>query len=313
MRLFIKKLALFVAPFCIYGAFIVLTDPFDFLSHRSILSEETKLRTAARLNPFLWKMNKFRELACPNILLGDSRMGHVPTVEIKSITGEEYFDFSYGGATLREILDTFRFAAKHVRLHNVVVGINFNLYSQRSQADRTGAYDSMAANPFLYFLDRTVCKSALYGVYADYLHGDPAVGIPPMSREAFWKHQLEFAATLYRQYERPQTYKQELQQMTEYCRNNHIRCSFIILPTHADLQKMVQTARLDAEYEQFKKDIAGLGVTFDFDYPTELTSNARNFMDPFHFTDSVGAIVAREVWEDKPQYGRKLNGRLSSL
>jgi hypothetical protein len=307
MERLLKHFALFSVPFCIYATFIVVTDPFNFLFNHSLIAESTKQKTAGLINPPLWKMSQFDRTPRPNILVGDSRMGHVPIRAIREITGQQYFNFWYGGATLREMIDTFWFAAKRTRLQNVVIGINFNVYNDRSFVSRTDTYAEVRANPFMYFVDHGVARSAVLGAYTDWFHGHANLSIPSMSRRQFWHYQIETAIAKYADYERPKRYRADLEKVTAYCRQNGINCTFIIFPTHVDLQKVVKKMQLTEEFEEFKRDLASMAVTYDYDYVNPLTMDASNFADPFHFTDSVGGELVREIWEHHLRYGRKLS------
>jgi hypothetical protein len=306
IRLF-RRLMLFSLPFWVYAIFVGATDPFNFFSRHSLISEQIKEKTAALINPPLWKMNQFSRTPFENILLGDSRMGHLPTREIHSVSGQKYFDFSYGGASLREIVDTFWFAEKHAHLKNVVIGVNFSLYNERNVAARAGTYSQFCSNRLLYFVDHSVVKASILGAYADWFNQDLTFGVPRMSRQEFWESQLQKAERMYSSYERPKRYRAELGKITAYCQKNSLKCSFIIFPTHIDLQRLVETARLNKEYQEFKCDLARMTVTYDYDYQNDLTANASNFADPFHFTDSVGGELVREIWTNRLQYGRQLH------
>jgi hypothetical protein len=320
MTRFLWKVGLLALPFLLYAGFIIATDPFDIVLGHSLVSEQTKLATAALLNPPLWKMNKFVKSPKENVQLGDSRMGHLRAADIRDVSGEDYFNFSFGGASLQEMIDTFWFAARRTNLKNVIIGMNFNVYNDPTKGDknnslyssRCGTYEEVRANPLVYMLDWDVMQSAVYGAEADWLHINPQIGIPNMSRQAFWRHQLDYGAKMYHDYQHPARYYAALQEVAAYCRRNKVGLTFIIFPSYIELQNMVETARLTGEYERFKNDLAGLAVTYDYDLPTELTTNADNFADPFHFKDSVGNIMIREIWQQRLHFGRRLGGDVRS-
>jgi hypothetical protein len=53
---------------------------------------------------------------------------------------------------------------------------------------------------------------------------------------------------------------------------------------------------LQHQEERFKNDLQKLGDLYDFDFPSLLTKNKNNFKDPYHFSDSVGIIVVKELF-----------------
>src|ERR1043165_2311215 len=123
-RKFLSRLLLFVLPLLLYPLFIYVVDPFNFLNPRSPISDEAKLLTAAKLNPFIWKMNMFMRKPAANILLGDSTVATLRAQKIQELTGEEYFNFAYSGGTFKEAVNTFWFAAQSGPLRKGYLGID---------------------------------------------------------------------------------------------------------------------------------------------------------------------------------------------
>src|SRR5271166_4620189 len=137
MTYFLKRLFQFGVPFGLYALLIYLIDPFNFLGGPSIVSNQVKMRTAYPLNYCLWKMPAFARHPLPQLLLGDSRMDALRSERVKELTGADYFNLAYGGATLREIIGSFWFASRHTNLSRVYIGLDFNLYTDYEQYDRT--------------------------------------------------------------------------------------------------------------------------------------------------------------------------------
>jgi len=61
-----------------------------------------------------------------------------------------------------------------------------------------------------------------------------------------------------------------------------------------------------AEYRQFKKVIASIAPTYDFDRTSPLTEDARNFSDPVHYTGQWGERMTREICLDRTVYSVRL-------
>jgi len=251
-------------------------------------------------------MNLFRRAPQGKILLGDSRMLALRTERLREASGEDYFNFAYGGASLREMIDTFWFAARRTKLEKVYIGLSLNVYNDYNVTDRAKLFTSVEENPALYFVNRTVLESALYGAHSTLTGVDPQLGVPTMTRDAFWQDQLQnVTGAYYKSYVYPSKYKQELRKIADYCREHGIEFSFIIFPTHADARRLVADFRLERENELLRRDLAGLATVYDFDYENEVTTNAANFDDPNHYTRPVGEMIVREVWQGRRQYARK--------
>lgn len=301
MRIFWVRLLLFTSPWVAYCLAIYLVDPFCFLNAPAIISPQVKFPIANQLNPCLWKMHQFRGQPVGSILLGDSRMDSIRASEVSAAAGEPYFNLAYGGATLREVVDTFWFAQRQTRLRNVFIGINLNLYTGSSYAERTKTYLTIESNPAIYFVNRSVLEAAWDDVYSKVSGVDLHLGVPKMSREEFWQLQLgPGIEPFYSQYSYPDRYKNDLQTIAEFCRGHGIRLVFIIFPTHVDLQNRIQDFHLSAAATRLRDDLSSMADTYDFDFPSDLTRDKQNFMDPFHFNHEIGSRLISEIWGRAP-------------
>ncbi len=309
MAHFLKRLCWFAMPFLVYAQFIVLADPYNFLRDRSLISDDVKPRTAYPLNYCLWKMPLFARHPSPNLLLGDSRMLAVSPDRVKALTGQDYFNLAYGGGTLREIVSSFWFASEHARLRHVYIGLAFNLYTDYEQLDRTAEVLTIERAPASYFINRTVLKASLFGVAAQWGGYDPKIGAVTENRDSFWAFELGPTTDgFYSRHVYPRRYHQKLEEIAQYMKNQNAELTFIIFPTHVDLQKRVQAFHLEDEYARFKLDAGKLAITYDFDYPNELTQNRENFSDPYHCRSERLDQVIREVWSGNLKYARRLGG-----
>jgi hypothetical protein len=305
-RRLVKRGLVFGLPFCLYALFILLADPFDFLGASRAIPDDVKLQTSFQLNPCLWKMNEFRRAPRENVLLGDSRMMSLHSERIKELTGADFYNFAYGGASLREIIDTFWFAAGRVPLRRVYVGLNLTVYNDYNYTDRTKTYTTIERDPALYFVNRTVLESALYGTYSRLTKTDLKLGTPTLDREAFWRDQLEHGnAGYYRSYVYPARYKKELEKVAAYCREHGVELAFVIFPSQVEAQRLIADYRLEAANEAFRRDLAALAPVYDFDYENDITANKENYSDPNHFVKPIGDQLIREVWLGQLRYARK--------
>lgn len=297
---------LFSLPLCLYAAFILVVDPFNFVGVSRAVPDDVKLRTAFQLNPCLWKMNEFNRRPQPNILLGDSRMMLLRAERIKELTGEDFYNFAYGGASLREMIDTFWFAARREPLRKVYVGLNLTVYDDYNYTERTKTYTTVARDPALYFVNRTVLQSAVYAAYSRLARADLKIGVPTEDRETFWGEQLERGnAGYYRSYVYPSNYRRELEQVAAYCREHGIELAFVIFPSHVEAQRLVGEYRLDDAARAMRRDLAALAPVYDFDYENQITLDRANYDDPNHFVKPVGDQLIREVWLGQLRYARK--------
>jgi hypothetical protein len=282
-----------------------MLDPFGYFHSSSLISEDTKLRTAARFNPCFWKMNQFRRKPSADILLGDSRMANLNPTQVERAAGEDYFNFAYGGASLNEIIDTFWFATRQVPLRKVFIGLNLNVYNDYNYTERTKLFATVQRNPALYFVNRTVLQSALYGAYSEATGTDPKIGVPTLNKEGFWQEELQSTASYYKNYVYPAKYKKQLMGVTQYCREHNVQLSFVIFPTYVEVQHLVSDYHLERENAMFRQDLASMGTTYDYDYENEITTQRANYTDPIHTNGQICNMIIREIWQGGRRYGRQ--------
>lgn len=305
MPLFFKRAALFLAPVFLYMSTIVIVDPFRYFHASDWLKMNSKDALAAGTDNALYKLVQFRNSPCENLILGDSRMYALDVNEIKKVTGDTYFNLSIFGATAREIMSTFWYATRQVRLRHVVIGMNFLLYNESVQRDRITGILPILSNPLLYFCDYNVPKSCWSLLWLRGASIKP-LGQPKMSRERFW-HWVLFEETVpgyLHNYQYPESYDSELSEIVAYCNSHDISVEFVIPPTHTDLQKRVKDYGLVAEETRFKNQLGRLAPTFDFEYPNRLTEDKSNFKDPMHYNAEVEKILVADIWGGGQEFVR---------
>ncbi len=303
MRTFLIKGTLFSLPFVIWGLLILLIDPYNYFRPTSpLIPNEVKAATSYRLNYAIWKMVGYRRDGCPNILLGDSRVDELDAALISQVAGEPYCNLGLGGGTLAEGCGLFHFAAQqaqreHRPLRQVYLGVNFSLYNAAAASDRVADAVAVLDNPLLYACNRNVLEAAWKNVAVRYFGAAAAIEKPPMSRDEFWHYELTaIVHSTYSRYAYPQQSYGQLREIAAYCRAHQIQLAFLILPTHVDLQRRAADYGLSAAEERFRADLAGLALVYDFDYPSDLTTDREDYGDPFHARSRVTEIVIREVW-----------------
>jgi hypothetical protein len=302
MKLFVQKVIILLTPFILFGLLMVLIDPYNYFNVSKIIDDQVKLETSYRLDNSLWKVIEYNRKPVPNILLGDSRIEGIDVNKIEEITGEKYYNFAYGGGTLPEVIDTFWYAAQKNKLKNVYIGINFNLYNFYISWNRFSPNSRLLKSPFLYVFNLTVINAFRYNIYRQYLNKIFKIGNPPFNKEEFWKYQIEVNSLLYyRKFKYADIYTGQLTKVVNYCQEKKINLTFIIPPTHIDLQNQITTFNLAVENRKFIRDLKTLGTIFDFDYPNDFTKNKDNFLDPYHCLKEINPIIP-VVWGHQQTY-----------
>jgi len=283
MRKFLLKLAVFFIPFPLYIGIVILIDPYNYLNVSNFVSKETKLETSAKFSPQLWKLIEFNHIKADKIILGDSRSARVNADHLKQTTGLEFYNFSYAGGTLIDMIETFWYAAKIQELKEAYFGINFNLYNDFERNNGVEQARSIMKNLLSYSFSKVVFRSMIQNIKRQFFVKDYTIGEPDMNRDEFWNYQLQaMGIRFYQKYKHPDEYLGKLSEISEYCKRNNIKLVFFMPPTHVELQKRIADFKLENDYTRFINDIAALGMYYNLDVPSNYTQNRKNFNDPFH-------------------------------
>ena len=135
----------------------------------------------------------------------------------------------------------------------------------------------MAQNPTLYFINRTVLQATAFSIYSAALNTDLKIGVPEMSREAFWNSVIYGPQTtrMFKNYLYPVKYRTQLLEVAQYARQHGIQLTFVIFPTHTDFQaRFLDAFGMQPQKQRLCRDLAAIATVFDFDYPNALTSDA---------------------------------------
>jgi len=270
------------------GCFNWVIDPFN--RNKKVDLGLPKEAVSSLMN---YQMYKILQYDSPSkIILGDSRSD---ALRAEYFADENVYNFSYGGGTLYEAIDTFWFANQG-NLKAVVLGVPFCIYTEANSVNRFPAAKQVTRNPLSYYLSPLVTKSGVMALLTKFTGHSFKTERPKMSKEQFWSHQLGPGTSMYYDmWSEPKVLKSRLIEMVEYCDSHDIELLFFIPPTHQDLQDKLIEYQLVDQYNSYKQTINNLGTVLDYDVPGEFTSDRDNFLDPYHFTKEVARDIAIDI------------------
>jgi|HubBroStandDraft_6_1064221.scaffolds.fasta_scaffold411065_2 hypothetical protein len=307
MGRFLSRAALFVLPFVVLALAIGVIDPFDCLGASSLVPEAAKAAAAEPLHNPLWKIVKFSRHPASRIILGDSSVGALDVGQLHALTGDDYFNLSYGGGTLAESIDTYWLAAAKVHLDAVYIGIGLINFNEYQNLNRVPEAQELATHPLKYLTNRIVLGAAFSAVYLQLTGRTAALETPPMTRAQFWQYQLDEAMPqLLHRYRYPEEFAKKLLAIAADCRAHGTKLVVIVPPIHVDLQEKIVALGRGPDDVRFRAFIRQLGTVCDMDYANAFTENRDNFSDPFH-TYSDATLIA-EVWGHRGEFSRCSSG-----
>jgi hypothetical protein len=305
LRLMWRRFFVFLLPiFGILGPAIYWVDPFALFRHVSPVPMVTREWYGRHTNQTLWKVLAFGRNPAPNVLLGDSQMAQLPEQEVDAVTGKTYANMAYAGGTLRESISTFWFVAGRTNLRQVYFGMSFMAYDSYPR-NRVPQAVQILDNHAMYFVNSDVMETGYYDV-ADRFFRHQTVFAPGISKEAFWKIELQQLEQRYKHSTGPGALRDELRKVLAYCRSHGIAFAFVITPQSVDAQRRVPELGVKDRYLNFKNDLAAIAPVYDCDIETSFTENNRNFSDPFHLEPDAARRFVRDLWSGHPSWCRML-------
>ncbi|MEO5616699.1 MAG: hypothetical protein ABIS67_02930 [Candidatus Eisenbacteria bacterium] len=301
MRRLALKTFLILLPFALAAGVVAWVDPFAYFPWNAGAKDPAREDIAYRLSPTLWKLAAFRHAPAPHLLLGDSRMASLDTGRIASLTGEPFANLGYGGGSLDEAIRTFWFADARMPLRSATFGINLDLYNESNAKDRVTGTEKILASPGLYLCDRLVLRATGYALALAGGGRRPALGVPPMSPDAFWNHQLDVTARIaYESYRYPKGYRRRLEEIAAHCRKRGIALRFVIFPEHTDLTARAARFGLDGGADRMRADLQAIGETVDLGSLLDRTDRSL-FTDPYHFGPAIEGRIIDHLWSAAPR------------
>lgn len=319
LKKIITKFSVFAMPILIWIGLLSIVDPFNYFQLNNFITIKSKEKTAKKFNSLLYNTIAFKNNPSPNIIIGDSRIKRFPLESIKKLSGDDYFILHSNAAKLNEIIDLFWLTNKKIKLENVIIGINFNLYNEFAYANRVSEVEEMIQNPLLYIFNGNVIEMTFKAAIYHFSN----VAIPDVKRNIMLKKELDgksykdkkvwwdyniktVAKNQYSKYKYPKKIKERLKEVNKYCEDNDINLIFINVPHNVEFSNRKNDFNLSNAEAQYKKDISEFGTVIDYDFPNQITNCKKCFTDPIHTNDSINLLMVREIFSDSLIIGKRL-------
>ena len=277
MKRFCKKIVILLLPLVLYYAAFIMMDPFNYFD---LSFKETFLSSTEPLP----KMRQVMRGNIQNVLLGDSRTSHFDTDYLYEITGDQYYNLGFGGASLKEEIDLFWWAAKYNKLEKVVLQTGFWTVNKGYAGDRIPSLQSVAENPIRILLNWSCHKASwkhLKTIYSK--SGGPLVYTDEERAENLRYYAEEIIYPVAAKYETDWDDIEALRDIGQYCEENGITFIVIFPPLDQSIWDIVITPLgLYEEMELAKKTISEFAVVYDMEYPEMDAYSQGDYVDGFH-------------------------------
>lgn len=140
-------------------AFNAVVDAYDH--NRIIDLDLDKREISVKAHYPLYKMIEYPRIKAPTVILGDSRARALQDRYWQELGRDDVYNFAYGGATVYEIYDTFRYLKETVELDTLIVSLPLRSMDARFKGgmNRVPEAIALADNPFAYYTNWFVTKT----------------------------------------------------------------------------------------------------------------------------------------------------------
>lgn len=281
MRKFFHSIFTFSLPLLIYVLIVQVVDPFNY--HGS--DNENKL--ARNIEPHLYKMISYRNAPKRNIILGDSRSNALfPIIQKKRMNS--WSNLAYGGASLKEMIDTFWWLDENYPLDTIVMNVNFNHLNDYNKRDWITSTKSIIQHPISYSSSRYVFlylyQKGLSVISDDQIDENKN----NIAKETFWRNHLSsIKKKFYVDYKYSQSYLNDLNMIADRCKKRGIELIIWSAPVHKDIHEIIEDNGNGDLYLQSVLDLQSVGEYHNFNERLDWITNKDNFNDAMHVKHDI--------------------------
>lgn len=301
----------------------VFIDPYEIFVQRD---RPGKLQLLAEKAHYpLWKLSQYEPGKFETVVLGDSRARALRDKYWESLHFTNTKNLAYGGGTIPEIYETFKFIKNDPVIKNLVIGIQLRSFDEdhKQGMNRVPEAISLIENPVDYVFNWSVAKTSFDVAQAEYpnlatlaMHGGLSMSAVAAvhSRETLVLDSLYAAKTPQRElpdrfarqitrnaksdwqrFEFSEKYWEYIAEIGEWARTKDKRIIFVIPPTIVEMQQTISNFGLRHVDIELRKRLSQYGIVLDLDYPDSLTRDIGNFTDAYHFNAPVAREIAGEI------------------
>ena len=141
MKNILKKLALLMIPVLLWFAFFVAFEPNNYFG----------LKASASSSQPVARVRAYQQEPGTNLILGDSRLAHFDMALVDELSGRNWQNLAFGGASLKETLDLADYVLDSGReVDTLLVEVSFYTLNAGYNTDRFATLEKTLNNPLAY-------------------------------------------------------------------------------------------------------------------------------------------------------------------
>ncbi len=141
MKKLLLRILLILLPVVGYFVVFFIFEPYNYLGFKE----------TANTNSVIYRTRAYVQQPTDSILVGDSRLAHLDMELVQQLTGEQYANLCFGGASVTEAMDLYEFALKtNPEVKNVILSLSFYTLNTSYYKDRTEQIEKVVSNPLAY-------------------------------------------------------------------------------------------------------------------------------------------------------------------
>lgn len=163
MKTILRRAAPLFVPVLVWLAFFIAFEPNNYFG----------LKASASSTQPVARVREYQADPGTNLLLGDSRLAHIDMDQAAAISGKQWQNLAFGGASLKETLDLAEYILDSGNpVEELVLSVSFYTLNQNYNTDRFEQLETTLENPVAYCLNLEYNVNALT-VFLDTVRGTP--------------------------------------------------------------------------------------------------------------------------------------------
>ena len=311
MKLICKKLALLAIPVAVWFVFFAAFEPNNYFG----------LKASASSSQPVARVRAYQQHPGQNLILGDSRLAHFDLALVQEVSGQEWQNLAFGGASLKETLDLADYVLQSGSTPaQMLLEVSFYTLNESYNTDRFSTLETTLNNPLAYCFNLeynvnalTVALDTLRGtpdtvesgdwVAADYQADDGTV--LPLHRKLY-----DYPATITpkcRAWALNEAQLEHLYRVADACRERGIALTVVLPPMAQNVRTEVcdEFGITQAMQDTVLPALHAAADTYGFtllDYEWQgscITNDDTQFFDGFHLDERYGLPDwTRQLFED---------------